>query len=411
VVSTATEIGQVLRRAAGAPAVRPGTAPDRVAGVRPLWVVRPPGIDEVAAALAAATSHGWAVVPRGSGGGLDWGPAPHRCDVLLDLTGLDGVLEHVAGDLVVTARAGMTVAALQQAVGTPAARQRLMVDAHGRPSATLGGLVATAAAGPRRHGYGTPRDLLLGARFVLADGTVARTGGRVVKNVAGYDLCKLLVGSRGTLAVVVEVTLKLHPDPAHHALVVVDGVSAAALPGLVTAIRRAPAVVTAAQALWPERQLVLRVEGSREATIAEAGALARELGGRVLTEALGARCWSRLLRRPWERPGAVVGVAVPPGRAGELAERLGELEGSASLSAGLGVGTVRVADDPAALDRLRGAVEQIGGWCRAYRVSPGGFERVATRPEPGVLRLMANLRGQLDPSGTLSPGRLGWGLP
>ncbi len=412
-MTPAAGVGAVLRRAAGDGAVRPATARDRVAGVQPSWVVRPQAVEQVAAVVQAADARGWSVVPRGGGGGMAGGAAPSRCDLVLDLTGLDRVIEHVPGDLVVAVEAGVTLAALQDRLG-PAGRQRLMLDAPPPPrgpAPTLGGLVAAAAAGPRRHRYGTPRDLLLGARFVLADGTVARTGGRVVKNVAGYDLCKLLVGSRGTLAVVVELTLKLHPAPAAAAMVTVERVAAPDLVPLVALVRRSPAVVTAAEALWPERSVLLRVEGPPRVAAGEAALLARAVGGRVLAPEAGERGWSRCLRRPWAGRGAVVAVAVAPGRVGELAACAEALACPAALRIGLGVGLVRTADDPTALDRLRDAVEAMGGCCDPQRVSPIGAERVASRPPAGALRLMAEVRRRFDPHGTLAPGRLAWGGP
>ena len=130
---------------------------------------------------------------------------------MISLAGLTDLIEYNPSDLVVRAHAGMPFAALQAVVG--AAGQRLALDPP-EAGATLGGVVAANASGPRRHRYGTVRDLLIGVTFVLADGTVAHTGGKVVKNVAGYDLAKLLTGSYGTLAALADVTFRLHGQPA-----------------------------------------------------------------------------------------------------------------------------------------------------------------------------------------------------
>ncbi|RCG32854.1 FAD-binding oxidoreductase [Sphaerisporangium album] len=189
---------------------------DAVAGVTPRWVALPESTGEVALVMRAAAEHGLAVVPAGGGTKLSWGYAPTRCDLLLDTRRMNRVLEHEAGDLVVRVQAGVTAAALASALGE--AGQQLALDVMAE-EATVGGVLATAAAGPRRLRHGTPRDLLIGITVVLADGTIARSGGKVVKNVAGYDLGKLFTGSLGTLGVITEATFRLHPLPASRAWV------------------------------------------------------------------------------------------------------------------------------------------------------------------------------------------------
>src|SRR5207344_2839095 len=132
---------------------------------------------------AAQAGDGLAVVPRGAGTGLSWGAPPSRCDLVVDLRSLDQVLEHAAGDLVARVQAGATIGQLSVALGS--AGQQLALDVPAE--ATVGGVVATGTAGPRRFRYGAPRDLLIGLTVVRADGVIAHSGGKVVKNVAGYD--------------------------------------------------------------------------------------------------------------------------------------------------------------------------------------------------------------------------------
>ena len=134
-----------------------------------------------------------AVVARGAGTGLGWGRRPRRADLVIDLQAMGEVLEHAAGDLVARVQAGMTIGHLASVLAS--AGQRLAIDAPA--DATAGGVVATGTAGPRRFRYGAPRDLLIGITVVRADGEVAHSGGKVVKNVAGYDLGKLFCGSQG----------------------------------------------------------------------------------------------------------------------------------------------------------------------------------------------------------------------
>ncbi len=151
---------------------------------------------------------------RGGGTKLGWLAPPQpaaRSAVEVHMRGLGSILEHSPHDLVVRAEAGVRLVDLQQRVGETG--QRLALDPP-EPEATLGGVIAANASGPRRHRFGTVRDLLLGVTLVLADGTIAHSGGKVVKNVAGYDLAKLMTGSFGTLAAVAETIWRLHPLPA-----------------------------------------------------------------------------------------------------------------------------------------------------------------------------------------------------
>ena len=164
-----------------------------MSGRAPHAAVRPETREELAEALRAATRDGLGVVPWGGGVALSREPAPARFDVALDLRGLNRVVEYESDDLTLTAECGVTLETLR---------------------ATLGGVLAANASGARRLALGAPRDRVLGARYALGDGTLARSGGKVVKNVAGYGIHRLLCGSRGGLAVIVEASLKLLPAPA-----------------------------------------------------------------------------------------------------------------------------------------------------------------------------------------------------
>ena len=208
--SIAEALGKIVGRdrVVDDPARLAGAAVD---GVIPRWVVHATATEQVSAVLALASEESLAVVPRGSGSALDLGNPPARVDIVLDLTDMDRVIEDNPDDLTVSVEAGLTAGAL--AARLAPRRQWLPVDPPGGSSRTLGGLVATAAHGPLRARYGTLRDLLLGVRFVQADGVVTWGGARVVKSVTGYDVPKLMVGSLGTLGVLCELTLRLHPQP------------------------------------------------------------------------------------------------------------------------------------------------------------------------------------------------------
>jgi glycolate oxidase FAD binding subunit len=198
--------------------VRPGEAADAVGGTVPAFVAAPSSTAQAAALMRVTAEHDLAVVPRGSGSRLHWGIPPTRCDVVVETIQMGQVIEHAAGDLVARVQAGARIG--EVAAVLAAAGQEIALDVP--PTATIGGVVADALAGSRRLRYGSPRDLLIGITVVRADGVVARSGGKVVKNVAGYDLGKLFAGSAGTLGLITEVTFRLHPLPAARAWVTAD---------------------------------------------------------------------------------------------------------------------------------------------------------------------------------------------
>ncbi len=173
--------------------------------------VRPESITEVQAVLKYAHESGSAVVPWGGGTGQDYGAPPRKADILLDLSGLDSLIAHEYADMTVTVQAGMTLSALQAQLALHG--QFLPLDVPHPEKATVGGVLATNASGPLRLGYGTVRDWLIGISVVDAQGRLIKGGGKVVKNVTGYDLPKLHVGALGTLGVIVEATFKVSPRP------------------------------------------------------------------------------------------------------------------------------------------------------------------------------------------------------
>ena len=182
-----------------------------VDGTAPQRATRPTSLEQLSATLTEAHAAGDAVIPLGGGTNMHIGNLPERYTIALDMTGLAGNVEHEPGDLTVVADAGVTIASLQKTLSS--AGQRLPFDVADPDAATLGGSVASNASGQLRSSLGGIRDWVIGMKVVLADGTVTKSGGRVVKNVQGYDLYRLHTGAFGTLGVIAEVALKIIPVP------------------------------------------------------------------------------------------------------------------------------------------------------------------------------------------------------
>jgi glycolate oxidase FAD binding subunit len=316
--------------------VRPAGPQDgQHGGAAPAWVASPASVDEAGALLRAAAGLGLAVLPRGAGTRQGWGLPPRRCDLVVDTGRLDAVLEHAAGDQVVRVQAGVRLAALAGVLGQ--AGQRLALDPPG-PGGTVGGLIATGAAGPLRLRYGTPRDLLLGVTMIRADGVIARSGGKVVKNVAGYDIGKLLAGSYGTLGLIAEATFRLHPAPAAAAWVSLDAPGPAAAAAALLAVAGSKLAPSAAELDWPGRDapagVAVLLEGDAGG-VAERAARAADLLAQAAREAGGTGAgragagagggaaggpWTTSTPPPWwggppgDEAGTVVRVAFWPGR-------------------------------------------------------------------------------------------------
>jgi glycolate dehydrogenase FAD-binding subunit len=431
---TARGLGSALAAIVGAeaasdaPAARAAAAVD---GRQPRWVVRPRALDEVARVVALAHDEGLAVIPRGGGSALSLGAPPARADVVLDLGGLDRILEYNPDDLTVTVQAGVTAGALAATLAER--RQTLPLDPPGWGARTLGGIAATAAGGPLRARYGTMRDLLLGVRFVQADGVVTWGGARVVKSVTGYDVPKLLVGSLGTLGILGELTLRLHPLPESEATCLVPLRDPAAAQELVarlldstlqpSRVELLDAGALAASGLPAAAAgLVVSIGSVEPAVRAQQAALAAEAARlRARVETMGPAFW-----RTYDR--VLVNTAPTLLRVTTLATRLSAtldevraaLGGVTAVVTGcaplglLRVGVTRA--EPAllakAVERLRAfvagddgsVVVERGSAALRSTVDPWG----PVAPEP--LALMRALKRQFDPAGTLNPGRFVAGI-
>jgi glycolate oxidase FAD binding subunit len=336
----------------------------------------------------------------GAGTAAGWAGALRPVDAVLDTTALSGIVIHNPGDMTVSVLAGTPMRALTAELAEHG--QHVSFDAtRVADGATVGGLVATADAGPAALVFGSLRDLVIGTTIVLADGTVARSGGHVIKNVAGFDLAKLLHGSYGTLAVLVEVVLRLHPVPQRAATVVVPCplAEAAELAARLLGSQLEPAAVE-----WVSGEpgaLLVRVEGTAEAVPARVERL-RELLGSAATAAED---------DPWDRHAALVRggpdeavlrIGVRPSGLPKVLEALP----TRGIAAGLGTGSATVAlpADPAVVTQAHATVAAAGG-TSVLRARPAGLDAPAWGPAPSAVAVLRAVKTALDPDHRLGPGR------
>src|SRR5258708_4755909 len=198
---------------AGNEYARSGTAADAVVGVQPKLVVEPGTEGELAEILRLSSEAGVVVIPRGGGTKLEWGNSPARAGLILSTARMNEIIEHAWADLTVAVQAGCTIQRLQETLAQRG--QRLALDPLWPEKATVGGVLSTNDSGALRLRFGALRDLIIGVTIALPDGTLASSGGKVVKNVAGYDLPKLVTGALGTLGVITQAVFRVHPLPRH----------------------------------------------------------------------------------------------------------------------------------------------------------------------------------------------------
>ncbi len=381
-------------------------------------VVRPATVAEASEVMHDACARGDAMSFCGGATELGLGYAPERVDLLVATQRLSRVIDYSPADLVIEAEAGVTLAALR-AVTVPH-RQRLALDPPLPERATLGGLVATNAFGPRRMRFGTLRDHIVGITLVRADGTRVRGGGKVVKNVAGFDLPKLAVGSLGTLAMIATVILRLHPLPESSSALVLEAPSTDVLRALergIVSMQLEPSAFIAESTAGGRRAFVL-FEGFA-AGIAEQTErfteLARGLGQRVerITPETIERIDAATRGRGDIRARFSVPISFAPHLEREgIAPLCAVLEDGASVaypSLGIAYVTGRATDTNAVIAALLGArasAESCGGHVVLDKANAEVAERVDPYgAPPSSLGLMRELKARFDPSRLLNRGR------
>jgi glycolate oxidase FAD binding subunit len=371
---------------------------------------------EAAERLRAAAERGERVRIVGTGT-KRWGARGEGPDLELRTTGLDRVVEHNEGDFTAVVEAGVTVGRLRAQLAE--AGQMLALDPPG-DEATLGGLVAAGDSGPLRHRYGAPRDLVIGVRVALVDGTVARAGGRVIKNVAGYDLGKLFAASFGTLGVICELSLRLHPRPAATATAVGRGGHPDALAAAARDVAHRPFEADALDVRWDGDgdggSVLVRFSG--EAAAERAGRVLGVLRAAGLESAVDGddeATWAAQRAGQRSPAGSVVRVSATQDRLVAVLEA-GRAVGATLVGrAAHGLSWLRIEDvEPAeAVERVRALRARLAPSPCVVLDAPDEV-RDAVDPwgpvEPGALALMRSVKAHFDPSSTLNPGTFVGGI-
>ena len=396
--------------------------------------VSPGSIAEVCEVMKLASSEGWTIVPAGAMTWLDAGNPINDAKLFVSTRRLNRIIEHQPADLIAVAEAGVTLADFNLALAQNG--QWLPLDSPDDGRGTIGGVVASGLGGPQQFGYGAPRRHVIGMKVVLADGTLIRAGGKVVKNVAGYDLCKLFTGSLGTLGTVVEVNFKLRPVPFATSSIVASG-DREALFGMARQVIQAPLFPTAAEMLAPamaqaidlaesERHLLLlKFDGSASAVNYQIEK-ATELAGKWKVETTivsNPDAWRRLSALPLKfEDGVVWRAGLPPADLPNFLGTLAEQTGGAGWSlwqASVGDGRVRALKElrpesestyetVSRLSSIRREAQRCGGTMTIERAPAEIKQQIAWAEFGSAAGIMRRIKSQLDPHALLSPGRFGF---
>jgi glycolate oxidase FAD binding subunit len=322
-------------------------------------------------------------------------------DVWVSTDSLNRIVEHNAGDLTAILEAGVRLADAQAVFAEAGQMLALDPPLGAADGATIGGIVATADSGPLRHRYGAPRDLLLGVTAALPDGTVATAGGKVIKNVAGYDLAKLFAGSYGTLGAIVRVVLRLHPRPARTATAVVRSGDPASLARTAQELAHAPLELECLDVSWAQGEGAVLARFGGVAAAERARRIAAEVHEE--DDAL----WAAQREGQRSTAGVVVRVSALPSELERVLHAAARSGGTLVGRAALGVSWIQLPAEAGVVRRVRARVDPFpcvlldGPPAVRRAVDPWGTTDEALR------RLSHRVKERFDPAGVLSPGVLG----
>lgn len=417
--STVEELRENLSSALGSRAVDTDSGvclAHQIDGVTPSLVITPDSAEQIGAALGICSKARAAVIPWGGGTAMALGNPPRRADAVLKLDRLNRVIEHDAANLTVTAQCGMTLDAIQTALAGK--KQFIAIDAPLPARATLGGIVAANLNGPRRSCYGSVRDLVIGMKVITATGESIKAGGKVVKNVAGYDMCKLFVGSLGTLGIIAEITLRVAPVAQSAATWIGDGTASAAQ-RMIEELARSPllpaAMFVRSEGARQDWRVAVWCEGFAETLrrqIGELEAIASHIGlqTEILKSDRHAELWRRIGDVPLQPGRVVYRVTLPRAAVFDFLKQVSRRNPLETVS-DAAVGTIWLSF-PATQDAMAQFAE-IDSLARAQRghvvvfSAPAMLKKAINTwgPAPAALSLMRDVKNQFDPQGILNPGR------
>ncbi|WP_017653397.1 FAD-binding oxidoreductase [Fortiea contorta] len=390
-------------------------------GNTPSCIVYPSTPEQLAAVIAAAHHHNWRVLPCGNSSKINWGGVTIGAEVVVSTERINRLIAHAVGDLTVTVEAGMKFSQLQAILAEH--RQFLALDPAMPASATIGGIVATGDTGSFRQRYGSVRDQLLGITFVRADGQIAKAGGRVVKNVAGYDLMKLFTGSHGTLGVISQVTFRVYPQQATSGTVVLTG-EADAISQAAATLRNSALTPTQADLLSTKLVstlelgkglgLITRFQNISESVKEQSNRLLQVgeklgLNGAFYGDAEEANLWQRLPEQIHSANTESVitcKIGILPTASVELLQQV-EI-GLIHMSSGLG--WLQFSHLDQAL-QVRSICEKSGGFLSILTAPIAVKQKIDIWGYPGnALQLMRDIKKQFDSNNIFSPGRFVGGI-
>jgi glycolate oxidase FAD binding subunit len=411
-----------IRAIVGEAHMRAASVEDAIDGLRPQLIIEPANADEISKVLKTATDAGVQVIPRGGGTKLGWGNPPRAAQVIISTSRLKRVVEHAWGDMTATVEAGCTVQQFQQTLAEHG--QLLALDPLWPEKATIGGILSTNDSGPLRIRFGSLRDLIIGITLVLPDGTIAKSGGKVVKNVAGYDLPKLATGALGTLGIITQAIFRLHPIPRAGRTLSFSATDGAAMSKFILAVLDSRLVPTGLQVRAensPQCAIDIRFEGTAAGCDAQGEQVTR-LASNLSPSEPAAETWN-LRSSFWDQAEGsfICKFTLLPTNLGAFLDRLRKVAEDDRLSWRLvgqafGLGLIRLeGKDPAVLLdaalELRKSLESSAGSLVILRCPAETKLKADVWGSPGdALPLMKSIKNQFDPTGMLNPGRFVGGI-